>query len=223
MVLVTPFILGGFLTMIDEGLDGSTRLESFVRGGKANYVSMLGATLLFGAILFGVSFAAMFVLIFAGVGAIAAGSGGGGMGIVLAGMAMAMLIVAVIYMFLQFYDTAIVVSDAGAVDSFSQSVDLVRQNIVSVVGFTLVFSAIQLLGQGPGMALYFSALEFTEPGTGTGTGTDAGQTVASESTLFLSTAVTVVFGTLATAYAYTYLVAYYRSFLESDPAAVQAN
>lgn len=214
-ILVTPFILSGFLTMVDEALDGSTRLESFVRGGKENYASMLGATLLFGVILFGVSFGAMFVLVFAGVGAVAAG-GGGGFGVMLVGMAIAGLIVAVVYMFLQFYDAAIVVSDVSAVDSFSKSVSLVRQNIVSVVGFSIVFAVISLLGQGPGTVLYLMAHDFAETGTG--------QTaIASESTLFLSTAVTLVLGTLTTAYTYTYLVAYYRSLLENDPAAAPAN
>lgn len=203
--LVTPFLLGGIITMIDEGLDGSTRLGSFVRGGKENYVSMLGATVLFVAIIMGVSFLGTLLMVFVGIGAAAAGGGVGGVAI---GAVLLFVVMALLFMFLQFYDAAIVVSDARAIESFSHSVGLVRRNFLSVVGFSVVFFVIGLIGQGPGMALYLSAVEFTETGE---------TVIASESTLLLSVAVTLVLGTIAMAYAYTYFVTYYRSLLETEP------
>ncbi|APW99592.1 hypothetical protein CHINAEXTREME_18255 [Halobiforma lacisalsi AJ5] len=201
-IFVTPFFLGGFITMVDEGLEGSTRLGSFVRGGKENYVSLLGATILFFAIFTGLGFGGLLLMAFIGIGTAAAGGGGGGFlvaGILLLGL------FAVVLLCLQFYDAAIVVSDASAFDSFLQSISLVRRNFLGVVGFSIVFVVISLLGQGPGMVLYTMALEFTETGE---------TMVASESTLLLSAAATVVFGTLGLAYAYTYFVAYYRSLIE---------
>nr|WP_244510217.1 hypothetical protein [Natronobacterium texcoconense] len=209
-LLVTPFLLGGIITMIDEGLEGTTRLGSFVRGGKENYVSMLGATVLFAVIIMGVSFMGGILMMIVGVGTAAAGGGLVGMGI---GFVLLMVVMALLVMFLQFYDAAIVVSDARAIDSFSQSVSLVWNNFLSVVGFTIVFFVISLIGQGPGMALYLSAIEFTETGE---------TAIASESTLFLSIAVTLVLGTFAFAYSYSYLVSYYRSILEDEPAATPA-
>lgn len=205
-LLVTPFLLGGMITMINEGLEGSTRLGSFVRGGKENYVSLLGATFLFVVLLMGVSFIGSLLMVFVGVIAVVAG---GGMAGIVIGLVPLLAVLALLFLFIQFYDAAIVVSDAKAIESFSHSVGLVRDNFLSVVGFSIAFLAITLLGQGPGMALYLSAVEFTE----------TGETVlASESTLYLSVAVTLVLGSVTMAYAYTYFVTYYRSLVD-DPAA----
>lgn len=207
LIFAMPFFLAGFIAMVHEATDGSTSLESFVHGGKENYVSMLGATVLFMVIIFGLSFAAMFLLVFAGIGALAAGGGGGGLAIMLVGIVIAVLIIGVV-MFLQFYHTAIVISGAKAVDSFSKSVSLVRQNLVSVIGFSLIFFVIGLLWQGPGMALYMMSIEVTETGE---------TLIASESTMYLSVAVSLVLGSIGMAYAYAYLVSYYRSLVENDP------
>ncbi|WP_255193363.1 hypothetical protein [Natronobeatus ordinarius] len=205
-LFVTPFLLGGLITMINEGLEGSTRLGSFVRGGKENYVSLLGATFLFVVLLMGVSFIGSLLMVFVGVIAAVAGAGLAG---IVVGAVLLLAVLALLFLFIQFYDAAIVVSDARAIESFSHSIGLVRDNFLSVVGFSIAFLVITLLGQGPGMALYLSAVEFT----------DTGETVlASESTLYLSVAVTLVIGTIAMAYAYTYFITYYRSLVD-DPAA----
>ncbi|AFZ74823.1 DUF7847 domain-containing protein [Natronobacterium gregoryi] len=202
--LVTPFLLGGIITLIDEGLDGSTQLGSFVRGGKENYVSMLGATVLFGLIVIGASVVSGILLVIVGVGTAAGGGGalGIGIGVVFLSVSMTLLM-----MFLQFYDAAIVVSDAQAIESIPHSVRLVWNNFISVVGFSIVFFVSQLIGQGPGIALFLSAVEVTETGE---------TVIASESTLYLSIAVTIVLGTVMLAYAYTYFITYYRSILEDE-------
>ncbi|WP_117364474.1 DUF7847 domain-containing protein [Natrarchaeobaculum sulfurireducens] len=201
-LFLTPFLLGGFVAMIHGALEGSTSVGTFVRGGKDNYVSMLGATVVFVGILIGLSIVGTVVLIIAGAAGFAVGGG-----IVVVALVSVVLLVgfAVVFMFVQFYDAAIVVSDDRAIDSFSRSVGLVSQNLASVIGFSVVFLALTLLGQGPGMALYLSSVEFTQTGE---------TVVTSTSTLWLSIAVTLIVGTIVTAYAYTYFVAFYTSLLE---------
>jgi hypothetical protein len=44
-ILVKPFFQAGIIGMADEALDGRTSLESFLREGKVNYVSVLVACL----------------------------------------------------------------------------------------------------------------------------------------------------------------------------------
>jgi hypothetical protein len=43
-------------------------------------------------------------------------------------------------MFVQFYDAAIVIEEQGVTDSFRRSIVLVRANLTSVVGFSLVWT-----------------------------------------------------------------------------------
>jgi len=200
-LFLTPFLLGGFVAMIHGALEGSTSVGTFVRGGKDNYVSMLGATLVFVGIFIGVSIVGTIVLVVAGLAGFAVG--GGLVVVALVGVVL-LVVLAVVFMFVQFYDAAIVVSGERAIDSFSHSVGLVSRNLASVIGFSVVFLAITMLGQGPGMALYLSSIEFTQTGE---------TVVTSTSTLWLSIAVTLVVGTIATTYAYTYFVAFYTSLL----------
>src|SRR6056297_2102894 len=43
----TPFLVGGMLSMATEALDGTTRFDTFVSGGKEHYVRLLGSMVLF--------------------------------------------------------------------------------------------------------------------------------------------------------------------------------
>ncbi|WP_246999351.1 hypothetical protein [Halosolutus gelatinilyticus] len=208
-IFVFPFPLGGLLTMANEALAGSTDLGAFVRGGKASYVSLLAATIVFAVIVISVSFAGVIAAAVVGVGTVAASGSVGAAVIVVFGLVG--LLVGLVVLFLQFYDAAIVVSGVGAIDSLSRSAALVRRNFVSAVGFSLVSLAISAIGQGPGMALYLTATETTEAGA---------IVVTSGSRFALSVGLTLVLGTIASGLTYTYLVAYYRSLVATEPAAV---
>jgi hypothetical protein len=82
----------------------------------------------------------------AGFGAVAAGVSGapgvmlpGGIGIVFAGVvALVALAYLVAFLFVQFYAQAIVVDDYSVTDSFTRSASLVRQHLLSTLGYSLV-------------------------------------------------------------------------------------
>ena len=214
-----PFLLGGFIGLIHEGLGGRASLDTFVEDGKSNYVRLLLATILFAIGMVGLVFAGMIafiiVAVFGGVSAMAL-EGGAVLGarlLMIALVLIGMLIYLLLFAAIQFYDVAIVVSGAGAVQSFGHSLRIFRHHFLSVIGFTLLFSAISLLGQLPGYVLYFLAIEFPGPEDPAAT-----PTVASEPLLALSVGAMLVFGTLAFGFAYTYFVAFYdevRSTVES--------
>ncbi len=53
-----------------------------------------------------------------------------------------LLSILVVIMFVQFYDTAIVIENESVTDAFRKSVALVRSNLRSVVGFSLAWSVL---------------------------------------------------------------------------------
>jgi len=148
MIVVAPFVFGGLLGMADEALDGRTAIDTFVDTGKEHYVSMLGGYLLVLGVMIVVGIIASMVS-FAVVAAIGVLSGGpsGGMdplfiGMFLIGTAVFLLMLFVPMFFVQFYGQAIVVDGRSAVDGIRRSIGLVRRNLVSVVGYSvLVFGA----------------------------------------------------------------------------------
>lgn len=165
-VLLGPFFLGGLIGMALEALEGSTTsLGRLVESGRASYVSLLGASLLLGTLLFAVTFVGMFVAMFGVVfGFAAVGAESGAMAIAAVGIAVllvlaVMAVAFVLFMFLQFFNTAIVVDGARAFESFSRSISLVRSNLRSVVGYSLLWIAVSLVAFAPVMGLEFVLFE----------------------------------------------------------------
>ncbi|WP_135826099.1 DUF7847 domain-containing protein [Halorussus ruber] len=159
VVFLGPFFMGGLLSMASEGIDGTTRIETFVEGGKENYLSLFGALVLVG-ICFGilasvVTFGITVVGVFA-VGMSSAGAGGataGSLGIVaLLGLLGAFVVLLPMF-FLQFYAPAIVVSDYGIVGSLKHSAGVVRRNIVSTLGYSAVIGLAGLVAGVAGFVL----------------------------------------------------------------------
>jgi hypothetical protein len=139
-LVAVPFFQGGLLGMADEALDGVTSLGSFLREGRANYVSMLVAYLLVLAV--------SIVLVIVGVlGAVFGGAllfvGGGQPGVAqLAVLGVVGLVILLAYLtlvfFVQFYGQAIVLEDCGAIDGLRRSVGLVRRNLLSALGYSVL-------------------------------------------------------------------------------------
>lgn len=182
-LLLTPFLLGGLLSMAYEGLDGVTGYGTFLAGGKENYLRLLGAMVLFsvfvGVVAVATVVAAAVVGAFA-VGVNATGAAGplassSGSVAVLAAVGLASLAAVLLpVFFLQFYAPAIVVSDLGVVDAFRRSAGLVRRNLVSTFGYTavsilvgLVAGAASVLVVGFGGAAGVSAAAGVVPEMGT--------------------------------------------------------
>jgi hypothetical protein len=131
--LASPFVFGGLVTMVDGAFDGPATVESFVTGGRSNYVPLLVGWYMVGAILF-----VAYVLI--GIGGIVAltlairvlGDGLLVFGVVSlcwAGIAVVPLA------FVQFFPAAIVLDDVGVVDSVRRSVGLLKSHPGIVIGF----------------------------------------------------------------------------------------
>ena len=163
IVLFLPFYQGGILGMADDARTGPTTLAAFIRAGKSNYVSLLVAYFVVLAIaaVFGVT---VFVAAFVGGVGVVAGNGQPS-GAILAVLAAVGLLIVVAYLAamtaIQFYGHEIVLNDASVTDGFARSLELVRENILSVIGYSLLLSVGG--GVGGGLAAVASVLLSPQP------------------------------------------------------------
>jgi len=203
-LLVTPLFHGGTIGMTNEAAtSGRTSLGSFVAFGKQYYLSVLGAYLLFIAIMIalfvvgGIAAAIVAVIYFTVTESVAVIAVGALLGVLLVGVYLAISIL------LQFYAHAIVIEAYGAVDSLKRSARVVRQNLLSVGGYF----AILLAGGAVLTAVYAGVLWaspvdfFAEPGT------------VSLGTALTEALLTVVVLAPAGAVYLVYSVLFYRSLL----------
>jgi len=229
---VTPFVLAGVVGMAREALDGEASFGAFTATGSGRYLDLLLATLVeFGIQLaFGVAF-----LVLALVTVVAAGGGSlGPVAIVGAGLGVALVLAYLIVLFLvQFYPVLVVVDDAGPVDAVSGSVDFVRANLVSTLGYSVItvalgglsalpvsgFAAYRFLTSGPGAGETPGPIGggMSPGGPGAGGAPGMGELFAGGGGLGLSTPevvalslVSVVTTALFFAFRHTYATAFYR-------------
>lgn len=144
-ILLVPFIFAGLLGMADEALDGKTNFSTLIEAGKQYYTSMLGAYLLVlgGSIALGIvafiGFAVFGIAVFAAVGG---ASSAGVSGVALGGIALAVIVGLFLFFiplfFVQFYGQAIVLDGQGAIGGFKRSASLVRRNLRSVFGYSVL-------------------------------------------------------------------------------------
>jgi len=160
LIVLLPFYQGGIIGMSNEALTGTTRISSMIEAGKSNYVALLLAYLVILAanIVFGIVAAA--VAIGGGLGFLV-GEGQPSMAVLAVVGLLGLGLVLVYLLFIigiQFYAHAIVLNNTEVIDGFKQSVRLVRQNKLSVIGYTiLMFLGGAVLGLGSGAAsLVFS-------------------------------------------------------------------
>ena len=140
LLLAIPFIQGGLLGMADEALTGQTNLGTFIAEGKRNYVILLLGYFTIFAINLVLGVAMVFAVIIGGVG-FAVGNGQPNLA-VLAVVVVVGLLAPFAYLlfafFIQFYAHAVVLSGSELVAGFKQSVALVRQNLLSTFGYSLI-------------------------------------------------------------------------------------
>jgi hypothetical protein len=141
-LVVMPFFQGGLIAMGDEALDGKTALQTFIDAGKANYASILVAYLALMAVNFVLGMIAFFVGV---VGAVFVLGSEGLASANIATLAVIGLVAAIIILlyiillfFVQFYGQAIVLDDMGAVNGLKHSVSVVRQHLVSTLGYSIL-------------------------------------------------------------------------------------
>ena len=239
-VLGLPFAQGGFLGMADEAVSGRTRLGTFLSVGKEHYVSLLLGYLVLLALNFAFGFLAFFgaMAVVLGGAYTAAGSGAagnamststgasaggaatgtGGFGAdptVLAAAALVGLGLLLVYFlvtfFIQFYAHAVVLDGTDLVAGFRRSAGLVRRNLLSSLGYTIVLFVGGIVFGG--IAALSSAIAAVAFGGGMADGSPAAELLPA-----LSPAVAVVglvvylvvVGVMGAFYG-TYSVAFYRS------------
>lgn len=151
-ILLVPFIFAGMIGMADEALNGKTSLSTFVETGKQYYLSMMGAYLLVlgGSIVFGlVVFIALTVFGITVFAAIGGASGASVSGAVLGGIALVVItglfLSFIPLFFIQFYGQAIVLDGESAIGGFKRSVSLVRRNLLSVFGYSMLVFGVGII------------------------------------------------------------------------------
>ncbi|MFD1684877.1 hypothetical protein [Halobellus litoreus] len=142
-VLLFPFLLGGFIGMARAALEGSdASLTHFVSAGRRYYRRLLFATILF-VLLVVAAFLVLsmfgFITGFGGALALGAIDERAAFAAAVAVSLVWLALLLGVIMFLQFYDTAIVIEDTGVTEAFRRSVHLVRSNLKGVVGFSVVW------------------------------------------------------------------------------------
>jgi hypothetical protein len=147
---VEPFLAGGLLGMGREALAGETELETFPDEGKRVYLRLLAARLaewIISLVLFGALFvvAVLLLIVLVGIGSLSDGSETiiGALGLVglllIAGLfGLTFLIYYAVGFLIQFHPAAIVVDDVDLVEGLQRSVDLVKENPIGALGYTVL-------------------------------------------------------------------------------------
>ncbi|MFB6175687.1 MAG: hypothetical protein ABEI99_00825 [Halobaculum sp.] len=157
--IVLPLVLAGLLTMADSALDGGTKLGDYVTGLKENASPIIGAYAIRFCIRIALTVVVALLLValtLVGGGVLGAlteslgSSGGTGASALLAllagagsvGLLLLPLVVFSPYLiagyFFQFVDVAVVVGDEDATDAFRKSIELVREDPLSSLGYYAV-------------------------------------------------------------------------------------
>ena len=239
-VLGLPFAQGGFLGMADEAVAGRTRLGTFLSVGKEHYVSLLLGYLVLLALNFAFGFLAFFgamAVVLGGAytaagsagagnamatgtsaGAGGAATGAGGLGAdptILAAAALVGLGLLLVYFlvtfFIQFYAHAVVLDETDLVAGFRRSAGLVRRNLLSVFGYTVIlFVGGTVFG---GVAALSSAVAAVALGGGMADGSPAAELLPalSPAVAVVGFVVYLVVVGIVGAFYGTYSVAFYRS------------
>lgn len=146
LILFIPFYQGGILGMADEARTGTTTVSTLIDTGKANYVSLLLAyfVVIAIAIAFGilVTIAAVGGGLAASMSAASLANGGQSNPAIFVILALVGLLIVVAYLAvviaIQFYAHEIVLNNAGVAEGFKRSFGLVRRNLLSVIGYSLI-------------------------------------------------------------------------------------
>jgi hypothetical protein len=210
-LVVFPFVLGGFIGTARAAIEGTdTSIHQFVTTARTHYVRLLSATVAFLLIILGTAIGVGTVGLVFGIGSMALASihemAGFIGGVVSLGVWLVSLLVVI--MFVQFYDAAIVIEEQSVTDSFRRSVALVRSNLTSVVGFSLVWTLLVNLFFIPEYLVQLTV-------------TDAAPAEVLPVDLGIPIAVLLPIGTVLSAvgfaYFYTVYTAYYLRLISNAP------
>ncbi|WP_330633047.1 DUF7847 domain-containing protein [Halocatena halophila] len=135
------YAIGGLLGMCNEALDGSTSLSTFLDEGKANFVDVFVIALVSWVVLFAISVMAQLFGSIALLGTLDSGSSESFVTFIMS-MILAYWFIVGLYMIFgfifQFVYAATVVDDSSVGSSFSRSYRVVKNNILSTIGYDIV-------------------------------------------------------------------------------------
>ncbi|NLV03275.1 hypothetical protein C5B89_13635 [Haloferax sp. Atlit-47N] len=227
-VFVIPFFLGGVLGMANEAIDGRTSLGTLVSEGKSHYVSLLVVYFSLLVVNLVLSFVGGFAAVFVGLAVLGSGIELGTVGLAI----LAIVVLAVVLTYLavafvvQFFGHAIVIDDLGAVDGVKRSVACVRNNLVSVFGYSVIVGLGGLVaGVFGGVASLLLTPSLRHQGTavaGAGSGAPAASAFSSLPAIGVVGMVAVAVGLVLVSgliggFFAAYSTAFYRSIRPTDP------
>ncbi|KAB1188827.1 MULTISPECIES: hypothetical protein [Haloferax] len=228
---VTPFIAAGIYGMADEAVEhaeGRTSLSTLTTVGREKYVPLLLANIVeLGIVIaFGIVFAiiAAIIAISLGVGSLAGGGDlaiGGGflVGVVVLGLLFVVFLV--VNFLIQFFPVAVVVSDTGAIESFGESYRLVRANIVSTLGYSVIQLVVGLLVSIPvsGFIFFrtFQNFQAIQSAGGATPGAVPAGLGFSTTEIVAIAAISLAMQMLLTTFQYTYAVAFFEAHESEKP------
>ncbi|MUV58169.1 hypothetical protein [Halogeometricum sp. CBA1124] len=220
---VTPFLIAGIIGMASESLDGETSLETLTRVGRDRYVPLLVAKFVELALLVGLGIAAGIVGVVGGLVAFVA-LGSPVVAAIVGGVVL--LAFVVVFFFIQFFPVAVSLGDADAIDSFRVSIRLVRQNLLSTLGYSIIGFVVSTVAtlpvSGPIYFRVFQNLDQLQDLPAQGQGMAPGATpqafqsfqFSTQEVLLLS-AISLAVTMLLFAFRQTYATAFYRDHAPS--------
>jgi hypothetical protein len=211
-VVVFPFVLGGFIGTARAAIDGKdASLAGFFAAAWTHYRPLFAGTVAFVMLVFGIAVGLGLAGFVFGLGAMALAtvSEAAAFAVAVGSTAIWLLSILVAVMFVQFYDTAIVIEDKGVAESLRRSVELVRSNIRSVAGFSAVW--VVLLN-----ALYIP--EYLLRVTLTDASPADGVPIAPGLSVAVLLPIGIVLSAIGFAYLYTVYTAYYVRLTATSPA-----
>lgn len=164
-IIITPFLAGGLYSFLIKSHDEKNLLLEdwipvFIDGGKKKYIRLLVGSLVY-FVLFLIPISINLLLSVLGqIGVYAIGTIAAGLGpdnplafaafplipiVALITISIGIVLLLIFEMFIQFYDIGIVALDYSVEDSFKESVNFVKKQFKSVLGFTLVKLAVFVL------------------------------------------------------------------------------
>ncbi|GAB7009094.1 hypothetical protein [Halorubrum trueperi] len=212
-LIVFPFVIGGFLGTARVAIDGTdASLTHFFTAARTHYLRLLLASMLFVLLVFGTAIGLGVIGFVLGIGAMAIAPINE-MAAFVAGI-ISLLIwlvsILVVMMFVQFYDTAIVIENKSVTAAFQRSIRLVRSNLRSVAGFSLAWVALMNVFFIPE---YLLQLMLTDAGPDDVLPIDLGIP------LVVLLPIGIVLTTVGFTYFHTVYTAYYMRLIAASPAA----
>lgn len=212
-LLAVPALTGAFYTVADGARPGSDTDLRASTAAQRYYVSLLGATLLAGLVVFVVAMvvggSVLGYVGFDRLNAVLNGSASLTPAELAASGVALVVLMAVVYVFI-FFDTAVVLDGQTAGGSLSRSVDFVLSNLRAVVGYAVVATAVTSVVDLP--VLWFVTLD--------GATTVAGAVTAFQAPMStVDIAVVAVGSTVTTLVGRTYKVCFYRACADAAPGA----